>query len=105
VEEEEEVKAKLCGAYVGFLTDDKDPLTLQNNFRMEGRFTFKVSALGFRKVLLWSDKVGEVKEVVETVGWWCSLFEKVVPWAPELVSNQRVTWLRCFGVPIQPKVC
>jgi hypothetical protein len=44
--------------------------------------------------------VGEVKEVVENVGWWCSLFERLVPWAPELVSNQRVTWLRCFGVPV-----
>jgi hypothetical protein len=43
--------------------------------------------------------VEEVKEMVETVGWWGSLFEKVVPWSPELVSNKRVAWLRCFGVP------
>jgi hypothetical protein len=44
--------------------------------------------------------VGEVKEVMETVGWWCSLFEHVVPWTPELTSNDRVTWIRCYGVPV-----
>ncbi|GAU47734.1 hypothetical protein TSUD_386930 [Trifolium subterraneum] len=25
---------------------------------------------------------------------------KVVPWSSALVSNQRVTWIRCFGVPL-----
>jgi hypothetical protein len=67
---------------------------------MEGRTSFKVSALGFRKVLLWSDKAGEVKEVVESMGWWWSLFERMIPWSPELISNDRVTWLRCYGVPV-----
>jgi hypothetical protein len=51
-------------------------------------------------VLLWSDRVGEVKEVVETVGGWCSLFEKVLPWSPELVTKHRAAWLRCYGVPL-----
>jgi hypothetical protein len=55
--------------------------------------------MGYRKILLWSEKKDEVKEMFETVGWLCSLFEKVVPWSPELISNDRVTWLRCFGVP------
>jgi hypothetical protein len=100
VEEDEEVKAKLGGAYVGYLAEDKDHITLQDNFRMEGMINFKVNVLGFRMVLLWSDKVGEVKGVVESVGWWSSLFEKVVPWSPELVSNHRVMWLRCYGVPV-----
>ncbi|MCI27514.1 DUF4283 domain protein, partial [Trifolium medium] len=88
------------GAYVGYLVEDKDPLSIQNNFRLGGFPNLKVCPLGFMKVLLWSDKVGEVKEVVEAVGWWCSLFDKVVPWSPDLVINQRVTWLRCYGVPL-----
>ncbi|GAU41797.1 hypothetical protein TSUD_379350 [Trifolium subterraneum] len=100
VEVEEEVETKLGGAYVGYLIEDKDPHTIQNNFRMGGLSTFKVNAFGFMKVLLWSDKVGEVKEVVESVGWWCSLFSRVVPWSSNLVTNHRVTWLRCFGVPL-----
>jgi hypothetical protein len=98
--EEEEMVARLAGAYVGYLVDDSDPFNIQSNFRMHGLSQLKVCALGFRKVLLWSEKIGEVKEVVETVGWWCSLFERVVPWSPELTTNDRVTWLRCYGVPV-----
>ncbi|MCI06753.1 RNA recognition motif, partial [Trifolium medium] len=100
VEVEDEVLNKLGGAYVGYLVVDKEAIVLQNQFRMEGFQHLQVCSLGFMKVLLWSDKVGEVKEVAETVGWWCSLFEKLVRWSPSLVSNQRVTWLRCYGVPV-----
>ncbi|GAU43006.1 hypothetical protein TSUD_187270 [Trifolium subterraneum] len=100
VEVEDEVVAKLGGAYVGYLVEDKVASIIQNQFRMDGFQNLKVCALGFRKILLWSDKVGEVKEVVETVGWWCSLFERIVPWSPSLVSTQRVTWIRCLGVPL-----
>ncbi|MCH90768.1 DUF4283 domain protein, partial [Trifolium medium] len=100
VEVEDEVMAKLGGAYVGYLSVDKDPITFQNQLRMEGFVSIKVCALGYLKILLWSDKVGEAKEVVESVGWWCSMFERVVPWSPDLISNQRVAWLKCYGVPV-----
>ncbi|GAU09987.1 hypothetical protein TSUD_393040 [Trifolium subterraneum] len=100
VEAEEERMASLVGAFVGFLVEDKDAQSLQNNFRMSGFHSLKVTVMGFKQVLLWSDKADEVKEVVETVGWWCSLFEKLVPWSPDLISNHRVIWLGCFGVPI-----
>jgi hypothetical protein len=99
VEVEEERAAMLTGAYVGYLTEEKEAKSIQNNFIMSGFQGLRVAAMGFKQVLLWSEKVGEVKEVIESVGWWCSLFERVVPWSPELVSNQRVTWLRCYGVP------
>ncbi|GAU42410.1 hypothetical protein TSUD_324650 [Trifolium subterraneum] len=100
VEVDDEVLTKLEGAYVGYLADGKEAISIQNRFRMGGFQSLKICALGYRMILLWSDKVGEVKEVIESVGWWCSLFEKVVPWSPTLVSNQRVTWLRCYGVPV-----
>jgi hypothetical protein len=90
----------LAGAYVGFLVEDKDPLSIQNSFRMDGFKQLKVCALGYQKIHLWSETAGEVKEVVEKVGWWCYLFEKVVPWTPELVTDERVTWLRCYEVPL-----
>jgi hypothetical protein len=100
VEVEEEVLAKLGGAYVGYLSKDTEAQTIQNQFRMDGFHNLKICSLGFMKILLWSDKVGEVKEVVESMGWWCSLFERVVPWSPLLVSNHRATWIRCYGVPL-----
>jgi hypothetical protein len=95
VEVDEERLMNLEGAYVGFLVDDREVQSLQNNLRMEGYQSVRVNVLGYRKILLWSDKAGEVKELLETVGWWCSLFEKVVSWSPELVANDRVTLLRC----------
>ncbi|GAU17444.1 hypothetical protein TSUD_233220 [Trifolium subterraneum] len=99
VEVEEERLVSLKGGFVGYLVDDREVQSIQNNFRMGGFHNLKVTNMGHKQVLLWSDKVDEVKEVVETVGWWCSLFEKIVPWSPDLISNHRVTWLRCFGVP------
>jgi hypothetical protein len=83
------------GAYVGYLVEDRDVQTIQNNFRMDGFYGLNVTAMGHLMVLLWSDKIGVVKKVVETVGLWCSLFEKVIPWSSEVVSNQRAAWLRC----------
>ncbi|GAU38294.1 hypothetical protein TSUD_157790 [Trifolium subterraneum] len=99
VEVEEERLALLEGAYVGYLVEDKDVQIIQNNFTMGGFQNLNVSAMGFRMVLLWSKKKEEVKEVVETVGWWCTLFERLIPWSPSLVTNHRTTWIRCFGVP------
>jgi hypothetical protein len=71
---------------VGYLVEDKEVISIQNQFRMDGLHNLKVYSLGYLKILLWSAKVGEVKEVLESEGW-------------SLVSDQRVTWLRCFGVP------
>jgi hypothetical protein len=86
VEVEEEILEKLEGAYVGYLVEDEDVQSFQNKLRMEGFHSIEVSVMGYLTVLLWSDRVEEVKEMVETVGWWCSRFEKLVPWSAELVT-------------------
>jgi hypothetical protein len=99
VEAEEERLMKLEGACVGYLIEKKDAQTIQNDFNMNGFQGLKVCAFGHLQILLWSEKIGEVEEVMSTVGWWCSMFEKLVPWSPELVVNSRVAWLRCYGVP------
>jgi hypothetical protein len=100
VEVEEEVLARLGGAYVGYLVENKEAALIQNQLWMGGFQNLNICSMGFMKILISSDKVGEVKEVVESVGWWCSLFERVFLWSPGLVSNQRVVWLRCYGVPV-----
>ncbi|GAU32574.1 hypothetical protein TSUD_218310 [Trifolium subterraneum] len=100
VEVEEERLVGLKGAYVGYLVEEKDVQSIQNNFRMSGFHSLRVIVMGYKQILLWSDKADEVKEVVETVGWWCSLFERVVPWSQELITSHRVIWLSCYGVHI-----
>jgi hypothetical protein len=67
---------------------------------MDGYHHIKITPLGFLKVLVSSKVEGEVKEVVGAVGWWSTLFERFEEWSPSWASNQRVTWLHCFGVPL-----
>jgi hypothetical protein len=57
---EEEVLAKLGGAYLGYLAKDTESQTIQNQFRMDGFHNLKICSLGFMKILPWSDTVGEV---------------------------------------------
>ncbi|MCH83598.1 DUF4283 domain protein [Trifolium medium] len=99
VEVETEVLKKLKGAYVGFLAKRKDYFEIQQNFIMDGYHNIRVSPLGHMKVLISSVVEGEVQEVVGTVGWWCTWFDRFEEWSPDLVSNQRTTWVQCFGIP------
>jgi hypothetical protein len=100
VEVEAEMVTKLKGSVVGFLSEHRDPHVIQQNFIMDGYPNLKITPLGHLKVLLSSPVMGEVQEVVGSVGWWCTWFDRFEEWSPELVSNQRVSWLSCYGVPL-----
>jgi hypothetical protein len=100
VEPEAEALKKLNGAYVGFLSEFMHHQTLQRDFVMDGYHNIVVTPLSHLKVLLSSSVVGEVHDLVGSVGWWCNCFEKFEAWSPNCVSNRRVTWLYCFGVPL-----
>jgi hypothetical protein len=100
VEVEEESVAKIKGAYVGFLVKHKESSDIQQNFMLDGYQNLKVTPLGHLRVLISSLVEGQVKEVLGSVGWWCSWFERIEEWSPNLVSNQRVVWLKCYGVPL-----
>jgi hypothetical protein len=67
---------------------------------MGGYPKIRIIPLGHLQVLISSDVVGEVQEVVGSVGWWCNWFDRFEAWSPDLVTNQRAVWLSCFGVPL-----
>jgi hypothetical protein len=100
VEVETEAVNMLKGSYVGLLTENKDHQSIQRSFIMDGYQHIRVKALGHMKVLISSSVEGEVKEIANSVGWWCTVFEKFEEWSPSWVSNQRVVWLNCYGVPL-----
>ncbi|MCH84933.1 RNA recognition motif, partial [Trifolium medium] len=100
VEVEEDKIALLRGAYVGILLENVEVHQLQQHFLMDGYHNIKITILGHRKVLLSSSKEDEVKELVGSAGWWCSWFDRFVPWSPASVSNHREVWLSCYGVPL-----
>jgi hypothetical protein len=91
---------KLHGSFVGFLAESYEVQTIQHNFPMDGYNSLKVIPLGHRHALLMSTVVGEVEELVGLVGWWSTWFDRFELWSPKLVSNQRSSWLRCYGVPL-----
>jgi hypothetical protein len=97
---EPDVAAKLNGSFVGFLSEHKEHHVIQQNFLLDGYPNIRIIPLGHLQVLISSVVEGEVKELVEAVGWWCTWFDRFVAWSPELVRNQRVVWLSCFGVPL-----
>jgi hypothetical protein len=100
VEVEGEALAKLNGSFVGFLSDHKEAQVIQQNFLMDGYPNIRINPLGHLRVLISSSVVGEVKEVVGAVGWWCTWFDRFEEWSPSLVSNHCVSWLKCYGVPL-----
>jgi hypothetical protein len=95
-----EALARLKGSYVGYLSECREHALIQRTFIMDGYHNLKITPLGHLKVLISSTMEGEVKEVVGTVGWWCTWFEKFEEWSPAWVSNHRSVWLSCYGVPL-----
>ncbi|WJX89444.1 hypothetical protein P8452_71443 [Trifolium repens] len=100
VEIEAEVVSKLNGSFVGYLSEHKDHFNIQQKFQMDGYSNIRIIPLGYLQVLISSDVVGEVQDVVGSVGWWCNWFDRFEAWSPELVTNHRVVWLSCFGIPL-----
>jgi hypothetical protein len=91
---------KLQGAYVGFLSEPHEYQIVQQKFKMDGYNNLNIIPLGHKKVLLQSVVRGEVEELVTSVRWWSTWFDRFEEWSPEAVSNQRYAWLRCFRVPL-----
>lgn len=45
-------------------------------------------------------EIGELKELVNSHPDWISeWFSKIRPWKSDDVDNEKMTWLRVFGVP------
>ncbi|KAK2418637.1 hypothetical protein QL285_040814 [Trifolium repens] len=100
VEVEPEAMSRLKGSYVGYLTESKEHALIQRTFTLDGYHNLKITPLGHMKVLISSSVEGEVKELIGTVGWWCTWFERFEEWSTAWVSKQRSVWLSCHGVPL-----
>lgn len=73
---------------------------IQEAFNTEGYFRIKVSHLGENLFLLEETGEGEiealVKEARDYIGQW---FSDIHPWYPADVDNERLAWMRCYGLP------
>ncbi|XP_058768565.1 uncharacterized protein LOC131642306 [Vicia villosa] len=98
--EKDETWLKLKKAYVGVVKNPGSSYNIQNHFFLEGYFDVKVSPLGPNLCLLESFEDGDVDALVEGgVDWWKQWFTSIKRWQPEDVDEERITWVRCFGIP------
>ncbi|GKV25593.1 hypothetical protein SLEP1_g35004 [Rubroshorea leprosula] len=91
----------LEGCYVGTTHSVEMVRNLQEKFYMEGYFSCRIRAMGGRLVLMDCEDKDELKDLVESASEWLGQwFEKVCPWTPNLVAEERFVWIKCQGVPL-----
>ncbi|XP_057418659.1 uncharacterized protein LOC130712860 [Lotus japonicus] len=95
------IQSWLAKSWVGKLRKLSDINTLQQNFILQGFRTLKVRYLGDFIVLLSGEGEEDLSNTFHDMdNWLSSTFEELNPWKPIPFSDHRVTWLRCFGIPL-----
>ncbi|XP_058725760.1 uncharacterized protein LOC131597063 [Vicia villosa] len=88
-------------AYVGRVVLLGSTYHIQTKLVMEGCFNINVTPLGASLCLLEETEAGTIADLVEEGGlWWRNCFVNVVKWEEGVMDDERIVWLRIFGVPI-----
>lgn len=97
-----EDRYKLSKAFVGVVLLPGSSYNIQTHFEMEGVFTIKVTSMGENLCLLEDLEEGYIRELIGEVStWWKQWFKEIKPWRFSDVDEERVVWLRIYGVPCQ----
>ncbi|CAJ2672764.1 unnamed protein product [Trifolium pratense] len=73
---------------------------IQEQFQRQGYFGIKITPLGANMVLMEEQEEGELQALLlEAKSWLDQWFSQVKPWEPELVDNERLLWVRVYGIP------
>lgn len=97
--EEEDMKI-FERAFVGVAEKAGSTYNIQHALRVEGYFNIKATPLGANLCFLEEQEEGEIKCMIEEdKEWIASWFSEIRPWSPKDVDNERVTWMRCYGLP------
>ncbi|XP_057432943.1 uncharacterized protein LOC130725766 [Lotus japonicus] len=79
---------------------DTIPL-LQDAFMLEGNATVQVRYMGDDLVLITGPEGVELEGILQEAEEWLKEFVvKLQPWSPSIAFTCRVTWVRCYGVPL-----
>ncbi|CAL5199593.1 unnamed protein product [Lathyrus oleraceus] len=91
---------RLKKAYVGVVENVGLSYSMQEIFNTEGYFAIRVMPLGAKLCLLEDrDEVEREALLEEGCDWLQQWFKKIRKWQPSDVDIERVTWVRCYGVP------
>ena len=84
-------------AFVGKVSASGKTYNIQDIFHTQGYFGIKVMGANF--CLLEELEDGELKALAEDAkDWLVQWFEEINEWRPNIIDQERVTWLRIFGV-------
>lgn len=73
---------------------------MQSSFEVVGFFSVKVTPIGANLCLLEDNKEGFLEAIISEGSVWLGRwFAEVRKWKYEDVDLERVTWLRCYGIP------
>lgn len=93
---------RLGKAYVGKVCHPGTTYCMQQEFHRQGIFTIKAIPMGANLVLLESDEEGEVNALInDGKEWLLQWFEEVRSWSPRDIDNERLAWVRVYGIPVQ----
>lgn len=96
---EEEDLVRLKKAFKGVVENPSMTYNIQEVFNTERYFTIKVTSLGENLCLTKEREEGELEVlVVEARDWLGQWYSHIREWRPEEVDNERVTWIRCYGI-------
>jgi len=86
---------------VGFFAADLSYNQLCEEFIVGGMDMVRVRYLGDNLTLL-TPREGERLEDIIALNkqWFESVFESIEPWSDALVAGHKITWVRCYGLPI-----
>ncbi|XP_058775601.1 uncharacterized protein LOC131649870 [Vicia villosa] len=97
-----EVSVRLSKAYTSKVVNPGMTYNIQTCFELEGYFSIKVTSLGANLCLLEEVKEGDIEALIrEGEVCWKQWFSEIRKWKAEDIDEERVTWLRVFGVPCQ----
>lgn len=86
--------------FIGIIKDPGNLCNMKKVFHEEGIFSIRVTSLGVNLFLLEDLLEGETTTFVEEHReWWSSWFKEIRKWEPNDVDKERITWIKCSGIP------
>lgn len=92
---------KMNKAFVGQVVESGMSYALQEQLNKQGFFGVKATPLGANLVLLEAEDDEAIPNLInDAKDWVGDWLDEIRSWCPREIDNERVVWLRCFGVPV-----
>lgn len=90
---------KLNKSYVGVVAKSGTTYCTQDELTRRGVLDIKATPMGANMVLLEEEVEGTVDSLLTEV-WISTWFDELRSWSAREIDNERLVWVRCYGVPV-----